>query len=557
MFAKYTERVHEFESTVCKFPTSSNNIISEEWAPFRRETLENMKGSYPLIHGGVLSMAHDFLAIKREYGTEIEKKLYHEMSMVEFFDRLATKRCVVFYQSYDVYLLRNGYNDSGKWESIGTEDENKVTKYDVAPEKKPKIAEYLSYDELVISAMGGVSSPTHFVNKGDRGNCGRPNADPFYPAKGVYLGLIGARFERPGVMEHALLAVTESQNTKQSGYGPLEHPVHGDGDGDGDEKEQKMEDHEEDENAKGLDLESELNGDEWRASVDASAKSGDRDVVRRVFERFYHRNHLPIYSEVRRKWTAEDTATLSRYTPKTEWADAPFLDTLMFRARIRVSLELFLFDADRRASQCDRTAFCYVVGLGTGVWSFKKRVQNRAIAEVTRDIVAESRLGHIAAVYFAWMTGAGVEDVFESDALGGFFVADASGHKIVVQRGKRAPADKLEEPFKDCLNVAMYAWDSNSFPGNEYYLGLLSASGDPAAASCSTIPFVQNPEINKEYICGANTGIYFYDRGSRQYEFVRLGDIDFENNKEKWLRKSLMSIPYKRDLFVDGKASDD
>ena len=38
--------------------------------------------------------------------------------------------------------------------------------------------------------------------------------------------------------------------------------------------------------------------------------------------------------------------------------------------------------------------------------------------------------------------------------------------------------------------VAMFAWDGNSYVGNEYWDGMLSASGDPAAASCSMIPEV-------------------------------------------------------------------
>ena len=39
--------------------------------------------------------------------------------------------------------------------------------------------------------------------------------------------------------------------------------------------------------------------------------------------------------------------------------------------------------------------------------------------------------------------------------------------------------------------VAQYAWDGNAFPGNEYWLGMLTASGDPAAACCSNVPELQ------------------------------------------------------------------
>ena len=83
-----------------------------------------------------------------------------------------------------------------------------------------QLAEALSYDELVLSALVGLSCPTRFINAGDRGNMAKPGACGTFEEEGIYVGLVGARFERRGRMEWAHMLLEPEQNVTSGGYGP-------------------------------------------------------------------------------------------------------------------------------------------------------------------------------------------------------------------------------------------------------------------------------------------------------------------------------------------------
>jgi len=406
------------------FQTQDNRIgVLTKGSPVKQqEVLEHAKNTRPIIHEKTMQLISDFLDLKKQHGSDIEKRLYEGINEKTFIDRLLTKRPLMFMTEKDSFLLPNRKAGSGGFESIGTDREQNPL----------MLKDYLSYDEMAIAALLGVSVPTHFINNGNRNNLGKKDLTASYQEKGVYTGLVGARFEKPGLMEWKHMIITSIQNTEENGYG------------------------------------------------DSFGKHSDfQSKLLAVWGKFYgHR--LPSFEEAQADCTESYIPIGNDYLNKT-----------IYKERMRMSIEPFLMDANQRGIEQGKNVYVHAVGLGLGVWQ-KTPEQAKLLIEVYAETLTKYKLSDISDIDFSWFPN----DCVSCGGITNLNIFTSEENHIRIHFSKRNPADKLAGPDAAKLLVASYAWDGNSYAGNEYWAGALSASGDPAAACCSTIAELQNPNIN-------------------------------------------------------------
>ncbi|KAI0537085.1 hypothetical protein GGR58DRAFT_472986 [Xylaria digitata] len=381
-------------------PITSNSVARYDPEIVKQDALSTRI----VVHSRFPQLVQRFLDHKRRHGSSLEKAFYHaEWTWQQQTARLIEKRALIFMGGSDFTVLRSGEHIGSayaEWDRVGTEEEGQ--------NKHLFLKDYLSYDEIMLSSLIGVSGPSFFHNDGRRNNIGRPAEPGGFEPRGVIVGLVGARFERDDRMDSAFVL--------QDACSPRQHPE-----------------------------------------------------LRDIFFEFFGRK---------------------RKDP------AAAFDERMYKARIRITADILFLEASRRAKAVGKKAHVYVVGLGLGVWAWhEKGNQSRLYVKAFMKSLEElgGDLVHIGTVEFAWIPGVlGFEQ--RSMTFG------ASQTAIDVRFSKRNPAEKLRGADEGHLLVLSYAWDGNAFPGNEYWGGSLSATGDPAAACMSTISELHNPMINLEFL---------------------------------------------------------
>jgi hypothetical protein len=356
-------------------------------------------------------MMEAFLEHKRKAGTAVERAVYAGMTRDQFIDRLLQKRPLMFMTSKDQTLLpgRQSFNAQQQWFRVGTNAEQ-------APFL---LKDYLSYDEMELSAFVNVATPTYFINDGNRNNGGEPGAPGSFQPEGIYIAAVGARFEVPGRMERRYLDTNRSKSNDPMFL-------------------------------------------QWESLYGVNS---DHSLIPGVLD------------------------------PSVHTQQPPDINRHGYAVRMRMTLEPIILYANAAAGEQGKRAVLRLVGLGLGVWKVNAPEQAKVIYEVVLDVIRKNPLPSIARIEFSWFPAGTVA----AQVMNG----------VVLEQNRANPADPIRAGE---LLVAVYAWDSNSFPGNEYWDGLLAASGDPAAACCSTIQELQNPFINTSLRSARKLAIYGSDQ---------------------------------------------
>ncbi|KAI7260922.1 hypothetical protein KC343_g3733 [Hortaea werneckii] len=380
-----------------KPPVTTNSITNFDSDTIRKDA----ERTRVVVHSRFPALIEAFLTHKREHGSAYEKALYTaSFTWRDEIARLIQKRPLAFVGASDNTVLRDGSsipgNNCEEWDRNGTGEQrqNQVL----------TLEEYLSYDEIMLGSLIGVSGPSHFINDGDRYNCGEPGEPGTFEPRGYIVGLVGARFERKDRMDDAFMNPSSTE--------PKMHAQ-----------------------------------------------------LRDAFYDFF-------------RCTKDESVSF---------------DVEMYKARISITAEILLLEAELRAQEAGsgRKARVYVVGLGLGVWQHHPK-QAEWYIETFASLLATLDLRHIGTIEFAYISNVPA-------TTQAYITKTAAKKGIRVLFSKRNPAARLPAEENGEVLVLSYAWDGNAFPGNEYWVGSLCGSGDPAAACMSTVGELHNPLVNPDF----------------------------------------------------------
>lgn len=180
----------------------------------KEKFVEMARGTRPFLSKELWDLMESFMEFMRNLPDpegENYRVIYNGMSPAALVERLITKRPISCYTKYDRNILRCSQKKllpgRGKWDNVGKTLDERQGDF-------PFLREYISYDEILLAACVNMSTPTFFVSDGSAKNDSQPNQSKPFILEGILCGVVGARLQKNGFMEHRLLVLRDPKEKK-------------------------------------------------------------------------------------------------------------------------------------------------------------------------------------------------------------------------------------------------------------------------------------------------------------------------------------------------------
>lgn len=373
----------------------------------KKELINMARSTRPFLSRSVWNVLETFMDFMRKLpGEESEnyRKVYENFSPPDLVKRLLFKRPIVFCGFTLMRNLENPTNDYLSFDDVAKNLEK-------TQGELPYLREYISWDEILLSSLINMSTPTFYVSDGSIKNWNEVPKNPFID-QGVLCGLVGARNTKYNYLEHRFVF-------------PRSRP-------------------------------------RWPDCTDDAHKS-DQFWVDFVYPEAFPEGRIPTIDEIQ-----QNPAIYKKI-----YVDG--INVVYLEKRLMLSIISYIEEAVARGVEGKKNIFCSVPPIGAGVWAGSvppdtiHRLIIQGVVKYFDQNYDHAKFHCLKALALPSTDLKFYKSLVKSsfDKISEISINNQESiwlhfknvkHKIKIFNEIRFVAALLPEGFEDCLSVAGYAW---------------------------------------------------------------------------------------------------